>query len=388
MSRRQTWDLRLSSGNIKKDTTCPSCKDLLHIETRGFNAEDIEMRCGFKHIWVSPRDLPQNPYLLQRSEYPLRLQNNPLASTQAVHLPIKMIKAWLKICELSHKGCDANETAMSLYLIDVIAECIKFVPIARINYVALSYVWGNVECTKLNRENLDVLQIAGSLSSESHVATVPRTIRDAMRLTADLDVRYLWVDSLCLRQDDPLLNRYLNQMHNIYHNAYLTVVVANKDHADSGITGYETCPTGRKLPGLVVNYPNHVLGFTERDDNGASLERVDPDCLHPYLYIKAQRGEFSLSDNTEWEEEYESILEHSGRIAGTMTFDFRPPERWLDEVDVLCFVGIYCDSYRVKAICIGPVANRPNVFERLGVAEIWKDEWDSVAWYDQNIVLG
>jgi hypothetical protein len=145
MSRRQTWDLRLSSGNIKKDTTCPSCKDLLHIETRGFNAEDIEMRCGFKHIWVSPRDLPQNPYLLQRSEYSLRLQNNPLASTQAVHLPIKMIKAWLKICELSHKGCDANETAMSLYLIDVIAECIKFVPIARRNYVALSYVWGNVE---------------------------------------------------------------------------------------------------------------------------------------------------------------------------------------------------------------------------------------------------
>jgi hypothetical protein len=87
-----------------------------------------------------------------------------------------------------------------------------------------------------------------------------------MRLTADLDIRYLWVDSLCLRQDEPLLNRYLNQMHNIYHNAYLTVVVANKDNADSGITGYKTCPTGRKLPGLVVNYPNHVLGFTERDE--------------------------------------------------------------------------------------------------------------------------
>ncbi|OAG15110.1 HET-domain-containing protein, partial [Alternaria alternata] len=111
---------------------------------------------------------------------------------------IETIKAWIRTCELSHISCNAQETTMSLYLVDVVAECIKFMPTARTNYVALSYVWGNVECTKLNRENLNALQAAGSLSSESDIAIIPHTIRDAMRLTAELDIRYLWVDSLCL----------------------------------------------------------------------------------------------------------------------------------------------------------------------------------------------
>ena len=82
-----------------------------------------------------------------------------------------------------------------------------------------------------------------------------------MRLTADLDVRYLWVDCLCLIQNDLNLSFYLNRMHLIYANAFLTILVANKDNANGGITGYDTRSTGRILPGKVINYPNYVLGM-------------------------------------------------------------------------------------------------------------------------------
>ena len=54
---------------------------------------------------------------------------------------------------------------------------------------------------------------------------------------------------------------YLNRMHLVYANAFLTIVVANKDNANGGITGYDTCSTGRILPGKVINYPNYVLGM-------------------------------------------------------------------------------------------------------------------------------
>ncbi|KAI4942430.1 hypothetical protein J4E86_010233 [Alternaria arbusti] len=149
---------------------------------------------------------------------------------------------------------------MSLYLIDVVEECITLKPVSNVRYIALSYVWGNVKSTNLTSGNMEELRKPRSLSSGSHVVTVPQTIRDAMRLTADLDIRYLWVDCLCLIQNDPNISFYLNRMHLIYANAFLTILVANKDNANGGITGYDTRSTGRILPGQVINYPNYVLG--------------------------------------------------------------------------------------------------------------------------------
>ncbi|KAH8635612.1 hypothetical protein IG631_11013 [Alternaria alternata] len=594
-THRVIWSLKEDADHAKKDTTCPSCKAFLDIvETEDIGTKDITLWFEFEEAILSGFKGSVNPYLLQRSEYPLRLRNDPPASTKAANLPIETIKAWIRTCELSHISCNAQETTMSLYLVDVVAECIKFMPTARTNYVALSYVWGNVECTKLNRENLNALQAAGSLSSESDIAIIPHTIRDAMRLTAELDIRYLWVDSLCLRQDDFLLSRYLNQMHNIYHNAYLTVVVADEDNADGGITGYETSSTGRQFADQVVNYPNYVLGlsrktspdrlelpwfsrgwtlqegffsrralvisdriqfrcaesysregtivghnaflpskvmrtilesicqsptdvhsmgswssrlssfnrwqtysklvqtFSSREfsydndimkafsgvefnirrrnlsprhdgspaipswswlawqhkaepelselsehfsleewdhfidldlptiiqaqcstciqthkmemrrcSNRAALERIDPDRLDPYLYIKAQRAHFSLLEYSEGDEK-EGVLVRLGDVknedeepnaVGMIVFDIWPPEQSLDRDGVFYFIGMFCqdDIYevlQVKALCIKPVGNRPFVFERLGVVEIRKDEWDSIAWYDESIILG
>jgi hypothetical protein len=158
-----------------------------------------------------------------------------------------------------------------LYLIDVVEECITFMPILEGNYVALSYVWGNAGCAKLTIESTEILRKPQSLLSGSYVVTVPRTIRDAMRLTADLDIRYLWVDCLCLRQDDPHISLYLDQMHLIYHNACLTIVVMNSTSADGGITGYEGYSTGRILLGSVINYRNYVLGVETKSTTNSKF---------------------------------------------------------------------------------------------------------------------
>ncbi|KAH6851420.1 hypothetical protein BKA58DRAFT_326316, partial [Alternaria rosae] len=141
-----------------------------------------------------------------------------------------LIKPWLQFREHEHEQCRLdpfNRLDVPLYLIDVVERCITSIPESGVRYLALSYVWGNVEFTKLTFSNMEALQRPRSLASELNVATVPRTIRDAMRLTADLDIRYLRVDCLCLVQDDPKIGLYLDRMHLIYNTAYMTIIVAN-----------------------------------------------------------------------------------------------------------------------------------------------------------------
>ncbi|KAI4641427.1 uncharacterized protein J4E78_010399 [Alternaria triticimaculans] len=216
--------------------------------------------------WKFNRVQYHDSYLLPRSDYPMRLRPDLATYNEAKILPIVLIKSWLHTCEGEHEVCrsdPANELDMSLYLIDVVEECITLKPVSNVRYIALSYVWGNVKSTNLTSGNMEELQKPRSLSSGSNVATVPQTIRDAIRLTADLDVRYLWVDCLCLIQNDPNLSFYLDRMHLIYANAFVTIVVANKDNANGGITGYNTHSTDRTPPGKVINYPNFVLGIVE-----------------------------------------------------------------------------------------------------------------------------
>ena len=275
--------LKADTTDIKPDTTCPSCRDILNILDEmgpmGTKMCNITLRIEGDHFlephrgeissacveisWKFHRVQYHDSYLLPRSDYPMRLRPDLATYNEAKNLPIVLIKSWLHTCEGEHEVCrsdPANELDMSLYLIDVVEECITLKPVSNVRYIALSYVWGNVKSTNLTSGNMEELRKPRSLSSGSHVVTVPQTIRDAMRLTVDLDIRYLWVDCLCLIQNDPNISFYLNRMHLIYANAFLTILVANKDNANGGITGYDTRSTGRILPGQVINYPNYVLG--------------------------------------------------------------------------------------------------------------------------------
>lgn len=73
------------------------------------------------------------------------------------------------------------------------------VHIADFEYIALSYVWGSAQRLVMNLGNMDNLGEPGALNG-----TVSETIEDAMSLTAMLGIQYLWVDALCILQDDPL----------------------------------------------------------------------------------------------------------------------------------------------------------------------------------------
>jgi hypothetical protein len=94
-------------------------------------------------------------------------------------------------------------------------------------YACLSYVWGSPDTGnnyRLSQSTLQTAQRKGGLMN----AILPHTISDAIRLLQDMGYRYLWVDSLCIVQDDDAdMSIYLTQMDLIYARAAFCQVTAD-----------------------------------------------------------------------------------------------------------------------------------------------------------------
>ncbi|EKG20514.1 Heterokaryon incompatibility [Macrophomina phaseolina MS6] len=82
--------------------------------------------------------------------------------------------------------------------------------------------------------NSSLLTAPGSLKTSE----IPRTIRDAMSLVASMGERFLWVDALCIIQDDiGMQQSQIMKMDRIYENALLTIVAASGQDSEAGLPG-------------------------------------------------------------------------------------------------------------------------------------------------------
>lgn len=147
-----------------------------------------------------------------------------------------LYQRWLQICK-KHHGDDCwnqhHPRIEGLRVIDVQDMAIRPAP-GRCEYVALSYCWGSSKTTLLKQENVERLTHTQSLRFD----ILPDTIADAIEVTRNAGIRYLWVDALCIIQDDPLsLQSQLPQMAQIYTQAIFTIVAAASDNADHGLAG-------------------------------------------------------------------------------------------------------------------------------------------------------
>ena len=103
-------------------------------------------------------------------------------------------------------------------------------------FIALSYIWGEVSPLRLTSGNIDRLMQANSLKQLwQHL---PRTVQDAITLTRSFGVPYLWVDALCLIQNSKYdLRMGIEWMYMIYDNALFTIVAAAGSDANADLPG-------------------------------------------------------------------------------------------------------------------------------------------------------
>lgn len=175
-----------------------------------------------------------------------------------------------------HPGINADPD----WLIDVIDQCIVPFSSDTSSYLTLSYTWGNVQCLKTNTGNLRRLKEPGSIHSRQAL-NIPQTVRDAMGVTEYLGERYLWVDSLCIIQDDQdSLSRHLSSMHRIYANSALCLVAYGGTDANHGLRGLHGVTAPRRLEQITLdiaggerlsyfNIPHIFSGPTKDADHDA-----------------------------------------------------------------------------------------------------------------------
>ncbi|RYP34956.1 hypothetical protein DL767_004033 [Monosporascus sp. MG133] len=187
---------------------------------------DLEI-CTAKGAEIPPEDT----HLLARAardERPSDLRSE---------LCLSMGADWLDKCEHEHEKCKENQdeqTHLPTRVIDVGSTVIQ--PRLYLSgdgetgrWVALSYCWGGNSSFVLNSATLD------SLVSGIPLPTFPPTLRDAILVTRALGVRYLWIDALCIFQDD--INDWaveVPKVSDIYSHAVVTIAVTSAESVKDG----------------------------------------------------------------------------------------------------------------------------------------------------------
>ncbi len=176
-----------------------------------------------------------------------RFKNTHMLPKLPAKLNVERVSRWLDHCTESHDCVifphqisfpNAFPGLRVLRFVDVVRNCLveKQEP-AR--FVALSYVWGSVTNFKLTKANRPELMLPGALKRVDR--RLPTTIRNAITLVQSLNLRYLWVDSLCLLQNDPGdLEQGVGVMDQIYEHAWLTIIAAHGHDANAGLPGMES----------------------------------------------------------------------------------------------------------------------------------------------------
>ncbi|KAH8647328.1 heterokaryon incompatibility protein-domain-containing protein [Xylariales sp. PMI_506] len=143
-----------------------------------------------------------------------------------------------------------------MMLIDLELQCLTRTSM-HLKYTCLSYVWGDTGALfSATRKTLAQLLEPGVFTR--YADRIPQTIRDAMKVTRALGVRFLWVDRLCIVQDDDdMMQEQIKWMASIYGCSYFTIVAAAGSDSESGLAGV----TNSRPPEHILLELNGVAQF-------------------------------------------------------------------------------------------------------------------------------
>jgi hypothetical protein len=166
------------------------------------------------------------PAAVVRDQYP-----DDTASQQTA----KTAMRWIYECTSSHSICSSREaTVLPTRLIDVATLQLSETAGKYGIFACLSHCWGegNHALTVLRTTKANIASMKEGLPWEK----VPRTFREAIKFTRDLGIPYLWIDSLCIIQDDYLdWEREAAAMADVYTNCLVTIAASLSPNSNAGL---------------------------------------------------------------------------------------------------------------------------------------------------------
>lgn len=155
---------------------------------------------------------------------------------------ISLVKKWINECRPKHSRCqlsvDRKELPTRLVHIQPLRTSSgqraniyygKTLP-SRTIYPTLSHCWGRTKFLTTTRANLS------SFESSLPIQSLSRTFQDAIFTTVNLGFYYIWIDSLCIVQDEPEeWKRESLLMHEVHRNASCNLSAAGFASGENGV---------------------------------------------------------------------------------------------------------------------------------------------------------
>ncbi|KAK5658652.1 hypothetical protein OQA88_2048 [Cercophora sp. LCS_1] len=239
----------ISPGDLSED--CELCK-MLHRVLWPRGAQSARLVRVFRqgtNLWTDRHSRPLLRLCVD-PEWPLRDREIqvglPQLSARSSPEYHELLRSWIQRCDYSHEdfGCAAaSQAALPTRVIDVGANAsedervvllVCTNPPQRGRYVALSHCWGKP--SEEEREaNCTFTSTLTQRQQGINVAQLGKTFQDAIAITRALGERYLWIDSLCIIQDDRSdWIRESKCMEAVFSRAYCVIAATAATDAQAG----------------------------------------------------------------------------------------------------------------------------------------------------------
>ncbi|KPM46184.1 hypothetical protein AK830_g244 [Neonectria ditissima] len=175
-------------------------------------------------------------------------------------------RSWLAECSATHQGCPSDVPELPTRVIDVgNSDGLRLFLSrgAKANYAALSHCWGGKISPLLTTESLSAFQ------NELPYSALPLNFQDAIKITRELGIRYLWIDSLCIIQNSKHdWEQESKHMGRIYQQSTLTISALVSKGSTAGILSQSA---------VISNNPKsvHVRVFEDTRSAKVRVERQD-----------------------------------------------------------------------------------------------------------------
>ncbi|KAF2786560.1 HET-domain-containing protein [Melanomma pulvis-pyrius CBS 109.77] len=174
---------------------------------------------------------------------------------------LELCASWLRSCKKEHSCPQPSNVWMPARVLAISRDNgsprLSLRPTAGCSiepYAALSYCWGGSQQVQTTTENISQHELAIDLSR------LPKTLQDAVAVADSCGIKYLWVDALCITQDDAVDKAMeIANMGHVYANATVVISASRAKTAAEGFLG-PRAPMGTDTPQLLFRLPFHTKG--------------------------------------------------------------------------------------------------------------------------------
>lgn len=157
--------------------------------------------------------------------------------------PRDQLLKWLSVCDRDHQGCgrklytswyptrllDLGDSSYPQTHVRVVDGGLVKAPE---RYNTLSHRWWRADYFQLTKATFNTLK------DGIHISILPKVYKDAISVSRELAIRYLWIDSLCIYQDEDDRSDWIQEagkMNMVYEHAYCNLAATGSERSSEGL---------------------------------------------------------------------------------------------------------------------------------------------------------